>query len=190
MKKWRMRYFIFRVISLCFLENYRFIYVVLLFAKTSSTAFSQNEFQIITSIETRTLGFTQIPLQIKVGVPSISRYNFTLWHFLSVESNRSFSPAIGFGTGCMGRGFQIPSSLFLLGEFQLRYVTPRFKEVYPSLTHLSKFGLGYRFKQPISLTLMMSFDNQWSFFTEFGLVYPIIYKPKPSLRSQLRCPRF
>lgn len=164
------------------------IYVISIVFGICDSSTAQNERHYFSSFEIRSIGLSQIPFQYKIGLPSLKQDNFTLGHFISVESNRTLSPAIGVGTGYIGRGFQIPGSMFLLGEFQLRYVTPKYKEIYPTLMHLSKLGLGYRFQRPVSLTLMMCFDNEWSFFTEFGLLYPIICKPKPTLRRQLRCP--
>lgn len=166
------------------------IYIISIVFGICDSSTAQNERHYFSSFEIRSIGLSQIPFQYKIGVPSFKQDNFTLWHFLSVESNRSLAPAVGFGTGYMGRGSQIPHSLFVLGEFQLRYLSPLCRTFNSSLTHLSKIGLGYRFNPPFSLTLLMSFDSQWSFFTEFGFVYALNFKPKPTLRSQSRCPRF
>lgn len=171
-----------------FAQSLKNIYIISIIFGVNDFSIAQNEKKYFASFESRSMGLSQMPLHYKIGLPSLKQDNFTLWHFISVESNRILSPAIGVGKGYIGRGFQIPGSMFLLGEFQLRYVTPKYKEIYPTLMHLSKLGLGYRFQRPVSLTLMMSFDNEWSFFTEFGLLYPIICKPKPTLRRQLRCP--
>lgn len=173
-----------------FAQSLKNIYIISIIFGVNDFSIAQNEKKYFASFESRSMGLSQMPLHYKIGLPSLKQDNFTLWHFLSVESNRSLAPAVGFGTGYMGRGSQIPHSLFVLGEYQLRYLSPLCRTFNSSLTHLSKIGLGYRFNPPFSLTLLMSFDSQWSFFTEFGFVYALNFKPKPTLRSQSRCPRF
>ncbi len=150
---------------------------------------AQNELKFITTAETRSLNLAQFPIHLKIGIPSLNPNGHIIWNFLSLESDKSISTAVGLGAGFMGKGVNISKTMYLLAEYQVRYLSPSYQENYPTLTHLSKIGMGYRFARPVSMTCMLGFDNNWAIFVDFGILTQISYKPKPTRRCQIKCPK-